>query len=79
VRSYKLQETARHFHDWTRSEKQGLKKAHVGATVAAAATWDDEKKQLPDCAEKPDAESSDGEMDNFQTPLVRRLNYRPYV
>jgi len=72
-------------HEWTRSEKTKLKKnaqSEASATGAPAVrTYDDEKQQqqapVPNCAEeKPssaDAESSffDGEMDNFQTPLVR--------
>ncbi|KAH9164042.1 caspase domain-containing protein [Lactarius sanguifluus] len=85
--NYKLHATSRQLHEWTRSEKTKLKKAQpeASATGAAAARARDNEKQqqqqqapIPNCAEKPssaDAESSsfDGEMDNFQTPLLSSL------
>jgi hypothetical protein len=79
--NYELHAMSRQLHDWTRGEKTRLKKARSEAsttTAAAARAYDDEKKgQAPNCAEKPsspDAESSfDGEMDNFQTPLLSSL------
>ena len=81
IGSYKLHATSRQLHNWTRGEKTRLKKARSEANVAAAAAaraYDDEKtREAPNCAEmpsSPDAESSfDGEMDNFQTPLVRSV------
>ncbi|KAH8989864.1 caspase domain-containing protein [Lactarius hatsudake] len=86
--NYKLHATSRQLHEWTRSEKAKLKKAQPEASAtgaAAARAHDDEKQQqqqqqqapIPNYAEKPssaDAESSfDGEMDNFQTPLLSSL------
>ncbi|KAH9005350.1 caspase domain-containing protein [Lactarius deliciosus] len=86
--NYKLHATSRQLHEWTRSEKAKLKKAQPEASAtgaAAARAHDDEKQQqhqqqapIPNSAEKPssaDAESSsfDGEMDNFQTPLLSSL------
>jgi hypothetical protein len=71
--SFTLHATARQLHDWTRREKQKLKEQRAERAKAYA-----EKETGSNCSEKPpsteaeDDETLDGEMDNFQTPQVRR-------
>jgi len=69
--SFKLHATARQLHEWTRSEKMKLKEQAV-AEMAQQAQGDPccEEKVLS--AEAEVNETFEGEMDNFQTPLVRR-------
>ncbi|KAI9440266.1 caspase domain-containing protein [Lactarius psammicola] len=83
--NYKLHATSRQLHEWTRSEKTKLKNARspeASATGAVVTRVCDDEKQapVPNCTEKKpssaDAESLssfDGEMDNFQTPLLSSL------
>ncbi|KAH9959978.1 caspase domain-containing protein [Russula dissimulans] len=67
--NYKLHTTARQLHEWTRSEKMKLKERE------ARAARDDHADPClgtkPSPTEAGDAESFEGEMDNFQSPLVR--------
>jgi hypothetical protein len=71
--SFKLHATARQLHDWTRSEKQRLKEERAERAKAYV-----EKGTDHNCSEKPlsteaeGGEAFEGEMNNFQTPLVRR-------
>ena len=65
-RSFKLHATSRQLHDWTRTEKTKAKER-------APQMVKEEQADL--CSEKlssTQAETFEGEMNNFQTPLVRR-------
>ena len=71
--SYKLHTTAMQLHEWTRSEKMKLKE-HAIAEMAKekeAHAQGDPEKRLSAEAEVNETEPFEGEMDNFQTPLVR--------
>jgi hypothetical protein len=69
--SFKLHVTSRQLHEWTRSEKT---KHHEQAAKTAKAEHADPCGDNPSRmeAEAAQAETLEGEMDNFQTPLVRR-------
>ena len=64
--SFKLHDTTLQLHEWTRSEKMKLKEKEAQAQGDARG----EEKALS--AEGEVNETFEGEMDNFQTPLVRR-------
>lgn len=69
-RSFTLHTTSRQLHEWTRTEKTKAKESSPQIVK-------DEQADL--CSEKPSstqAETFEGEMDKFQTRLVRR---RPYT
>ncbi|KAI9511063.1 caspase domain-containing protein [Russula earlei] len=61
--NFNLHATTRQLREWTRSEKLKLKK-HAEAARDVEADL---------CQEAGDAESFEGEMDNFQTPLLSSL------
>jgi hypothetical protein len=64
--SFKLHATSRQLHEWTRTE-------NTKAKERSPQMMKEEKADL--CSEKSSstqAETFEGEMDNFQTPLVRR-------
>lgn len=76
--NFKLHATALLLHEWTRSEKMKLKE-HAVAEMAkkkqAQAQRDPclEEKPLSAEAEVDETETFEGEMDNFQTPLLSSL------
>jgi hypothetical protein len=73
--SFKLHATALQLHEWTRSEKMKLKEQAVAEMVKEKQAQGDpclEEKALSAEAEVNETETFEGEMDNFQTPLVRR-------
>ncbi len=72
--SFKLHATSRQLHAWTRSEKTKLKE-HAAEIVKEQADLGSEKLSR---TEAEDAETFEGDMDNFQTPLVRR-GHRPFL
>jgi hypothetical protein len=65
--SFKLHETSRQLHEWTRSEKMKLKEQ-----TAEAAKGERCHGEKPSTTDVQGAEPFEGEMDDFQTPLVRR-------
>jgi hypothetical protein len=74
--SFKLHATSRQLHEWTRSEKMKLKEQAVSemakekqGAVGAQVDPCSEEKGLS--AETEVDETFEGEMDDFQTPLVR--------
>jgi len=67
--NFKLHTTSRQLHAWTRSEKTKLKE-HAAEMVKEQADLGSEK--LPRM-EAEDAETFEGDMDNFQTPLLSSL------
>jgi hypothetical protein len=70
--SFKIHDTALQLHEWTRSEKMKLKEQAVAEMAKEKqAQAQGEKKALSAEAEVNETESFEGEMDNFQTPLVR--------
>lgn len=66
--SFKLHATARQLHDYTRSEKMRLKEQ---ATDEAEEQADPSFREKPSFTEAEATETFEGELDNFQTPLVR--------
>jgi len=68
--NFKLHATARQLHEWTRGENVKLKEQAAAAEVAKETTGDDDEK--PRSAEDETFEV-EGEMDNFQTPLLSSL------
>ena len=78
--SFKLHATARELHDWTRMEKMKLKEQAVAATAKEKLAHGQdpcrEEKRSP--AEAEVNETFEGEMDNFQTPVVRRGASAPF-
>ena len=74
--SFKLHDTALQLHEWTRSEKMKLKEqavAEMAKEKEAQAQGEPcvEEKSLSAEAEVNETDPFEGEMDNFQTPLVR--------
>jgi hypothetical protein len=77
--SFKLHDTALLLHEWTRSEKMKLKEQAVAKMAKEKEGQGDpcdEEKALS--AEEEGNETFEGEMDNFQTPLVRRGPPAPF-
>lgn len=72
--SFKLHATALQLHEWTRSEKVKLKEQAEMAKENGAEAQDPclEEKRLSAEGKDNETETFQGEMDNFQTPLVRR-------
>lgn len=72
--SFKLHATALQLHEWTRSEKVKLKEQAEMAKENGAEGQDPclEEKRSSAEGEVSETETFQGEMDNFQTPLVRR-------
>jgi hypothetical protein len=70
--SFKLHATSRQLHDWTRTEKTKAKERAPKMVKAEQADLYSEKRS------SPKAETFQGEMDNFQTPLVRRGFMSPF-
>jgi len=80
--SYKLHATARQLHEWTRSEKMKLKEqaiAEMAKEKEAETQADRSREEKPSSAETEVNETFEGEMDNFQTPLVRRGPSAPFL
>jgi len=67
--NFKLHTTSRQLHAWTRSEKTKLKE-HAAEIVKEQADLGSEKLPHMDAE---DAETFEGDMDNFQTPLLSSL------
>ncbi|KAI0278410.1 caspase domain-containing protein [Russula aff. rugulosa BPL654] len=65
--NFKLHTTARQLHEWTRSEKMKLKEKAAGAQGDPCG----EEKAMS--AEEEDNETFEGEMNDFQTPLLSSL------
>lgn len=68
--NFKLHATSRQLHEWTRSEKI---KHHKQAAETAKAEHADPCSEKPSRMEAKAAETLEGEMDNFQTPLLSSL------
>jgi len=66
--NFKLHETSRQLHEWTRSEKMKLKEQ--AAEAAKGERCHGEKASTTDVQ---GAETVEGELDDFQTPLLSSL------
>jgi len=75
--SYKLHTTSRQLHEWTRSEKMKLKDHE--AKVAKGDQTDPGLGTKASPTEAGAAENFEGEMDNFQSPLVRPSRGHPVI
>ena len=69
--SFKLHATARQLHEWTRREKMKLKEHAVVEMAKEKQVQDPCREEKGSSAEAEVNETFEGEMDNFQTPLVR--------
>jgi len=69
--NFKLHTTSRQLHEWTRNEKMKLKEREE--TGAQGDHADPCLGTKPSPTEAGTAESFEGEMDNFQSPLLSSL------
>ncbi len=79
--SFTLHATAQQLHGWTRCEKMKLKEeavAEMPKEKQAHAQGEPRREEKPSAAEAEVNETSQGEMDNFQTPVVRRGPSAPF-